>query len=307
MVYLAANYCIIYMAYRRFLLLVMLLSGSFFGASAQNIDSVVQYTYIKNALTERSRFFDSGRYAYYLPIRLHQDDLMYFLYESRDYVGSVFVRDSSLKGGIWKHDNESLFAPLGSKIKMPFKAPFSGIYYFILTTRDARTMGKFGVQLFYFDSKKTICTSDSPFVYKLRYIAKHANTGFEFLKSKVGKDGMGRYFQPSVDLVNDGFNQIISEPTEAYLANYAPFKTLKQAKNKYNALAKEIAAALPEYSKTESHPKEGQEDTYEIEYILKGDLTRDINSLHFAGGFRSKVVLSLKPEGDEYIVAIQIQ
>lgn len=285
--------------------MVLLLSGGFFSASAQNIDSVVQYTYMKNALTERSRFFDSGRYAYYLPIRMHKDDFMYFLYESRDYVGSVYVRDSSLKGGIWKHDDSSLFAPLGSKIKMPFKAPFTGIYYFILTTKDARTLGKFGIHLFYFDSKTTICTSESPFARKLRYITQHANTGFEFLKEKEGKDGLGRYFQPSVKLLSDGYNQIVSEPTETYLANYAPFKSLKQAKNKFNDLALMIAEALPDHVSSEVK-KTDDGNAKEMEFVLKGDFKKDINSLHFAGGFKSKVILTLKPDGDNYLVAIQL-
>jgi hypothetical protein len=237
---------------KQFIFFLFLLVTSFFKVSAQSIDSVVQYTYLKSSLNENSRFFDSGRYAYYLPIRMRKGDFLYFLYESRDYVGAVYVRDSTLKNGILKHDDSSLFVPMGSKLKMSFKAASNGIYYFILTTKEVRTLGKFGIHLFYFNSKKVTCTNTSSFAEKLNYIAQNGNTGFEFLKAKGGRDAMGVYFLPSINLLTDGYNQIVSEPTETYLANYPSFKSLKEATNKFNDLALMIVEALPEHQSSEA-------------------------------------------------------
>lgn len=281
-------------------------------AMGQSNDSVVQQKVMEAALTEKSKQTADKRYFEYLPIRMAIGDVALVVYESSDYVVTLGVRDSSGHEGS-KEDDPVAFSTLGSRVTMPFKAPASGAYFFIFTSKEPLKTGKFKVRLYYFNSVLNKVISTSPFCDKLQYIARNAYTGFEFLKYEERKGAISSYYTPTVQLLPGCDSRIIHYTGDSYQCTVGTAVNADALKQRFEDLEATVAACLPDHDKkiiTNKNLFDYERKTFvrRTEYVLPGVIAGDLNTQHELSSIKDKVVIRIDKTADNmYALRLDIE
>ncbi len=293
-----------------FYLCLMLLSYAV--SDAQSTDSVIQYRSLEADITEQSAAMTDNRRYEYVPVNMTLGDVAYIVYSSKDYVVALGVRDSAGHEGI-KEDDPALFKSIGSKIKLPFKAPASGPYYFVFTSKEPGKTGHFKVSIFYYNNRVNKITNQSSFCDKLKYIAASSVTGFEFLKYKEKQGAINSYFEPSVSLLPAQSIGIFHSSTDSYHCVVEKSGDLEDLKKKYEVLESDIQGCLTDHEKkdfTEETVYGFQKKDFVsmVEFTLAGSPPGDLNIGHILRPVRDKVILQLSKDGaDKYRLSLDVE
>ncbi len=267
-----------------------------FSASAQT-DSVIQYRKFDAALSDHSPVMDENRRYDYIPIVLQAGDMLHVRCHSEAFVAALIIRDSTGVHQVQQVDDPMMFKTIGSTIEATFKATETAPVFIIVTTKDARKMGDYTLEVAYYNAHLNKVSSSSPFCDKLKYILQHSTTSFIFLRSSEAREGFGKSYDASIQLFSDGKNELFSAAGDSYTSTTSFGTDLQAAQAYFGKLEKEIAACVPGFTKTVTKIEDVSEAlkeyfVREVEYEQKGQHNWDMNSWHYAA--KAKNIISLK-------------